>query len=71
MGLRFPANTIFAYLRKDDVPVCCTRQEAYEWLHGEGGIHRVCIKDTEIDGWTIYTTFRHFSSDPTCQCSGK
>jgi hypothetical protein len=64
MGARFPKNTLFARMGNDDVPVICKRAEAYEWLKGEGGLHRVGIKSSDINGWHIHTQFQFYSSDP-------
>jgi hypothetical protein len=64
MGFRFPENTIFAYLDKDDVPAICTREEACEWLQSEEGRRRSEIRSDDASGWRVYTHFQHFSSDP-------
>jgi len=63
MGARFPKNTIFAYLGPDNVPVICKRGEAYEWLRSKRRLP-AGIKSNEIDGWTVYTAFQFYSSDP-------
>jgi hypothetical protein len=60
MGCRALTYANFARLNDEDIPVLCSRKEAREWYQSKAAdLH--CLRQTQIAGWQIFTTFNWFS----------